>query len=207
MLLGVGATPAAALTLVDGDATLTLLTGPQDFRSGGPLQSDTEIFVFQERDDLLLASDVTVNVTLPGTYSSSPGTSVLPAGIWVDVFLLHMDTTATVIHGAGAAIAAEIRFDSEILGVIGATPELDASDAPLGDPASLYLPAPSARHTWETDDILSISADRRTLTIERLRVGASQPFADQVRVLVAPEPGSALLALASLLGLAVLGRR
>jgi hypothetical protein len=85
----------------------------------------------------------------------------------------------------------------------GAAPELDASDLTVGDPASLYSPAPVARHTWEASDSLTISADRRTLTINSIRVGDTQPFADQIRVILAPEPSPAVLLLMGFVGLSL----
>jgi hypothetical protein len=195
--------PALAITVVEDDAQFTELTGPQDFRSDGPLQSNTAIYWYQEQNSLVLAADLTVNAVAPGTYTTSPGTSIIASGTTVDVILLHMDVTTTTTFGGSGNTAGSITFDDVILGVIGAAAELDASDLAVGDPSSSYTPAPTARHTWEASDSLTISADRRTLTIDSLRVGSTQPWADQIRVIFAPEPNPAVLLLLGFVGLSL----
>jgi len=195
--------PAFAITVTEDDAQFTELTGPQDFRSDGPLQSNTAIYWYQEQNSLVLPTDLTINAVAPGTYTASPGTSVILAGTTINAIMLHMDVTTTTVFGGSGNTAGSITFDHDIIGLIGDAPELDASDAIVGDPASLYGPAPVARQTWENADSLTISADRRTLTINSLRVGASQAFADQIRVILAPEPTPAMLLLMGLIGLSL----
>jgi hypothetical protein len=199
---------AGALSLIDDDANLVEVTGPQDFSDDGPLQSNTEIYFFQERDDYTLPSDVTINARAPGTYSTAGPSQVLSMGQVVDIFFIHMDVVSgTVVHGGGGSTAASIVFDEMILGVIGIATDLDASDS-LGDPFTIYLPVPAARQIWESEDILTISADRRTLTLDSLRVGSATTYADQIRVIVAtPEPGTAALMASGLAVLAASRRR
>ncbi len=199
---------AGALTLIDDAADLVEVTGAQDFSNDGPLQSNTEIYFFQERDDYILPSDVTINARSPGTYSTAGPSQVLSLGQVVDIFFIHMDVVSgTITHGGGGSTAGSIVFDEMILGVIGTVSELDASDF-LGDPFSTYLPTPAARNTWEGSDLLTISADRRTLTIDSLRVGTATTYADQIRVIVAtPEPGTAVLLASGLVALSASRRR
>ena len=147
-----------------------------------------------------------MDATDPGAYTSDPGNTAIPAGTLLDSFFIHMDVIdppANTVHGAlppDPLTAGSITFDFPILGVIGAAALLDLSDSVVGDPGSYYTPPPSAREFWETNDVFTISSDKLTLTIDCIQVGSSLPYADQLRVLVVPEPGSVLL-----LGLGALG--
>ena len=63
--------PSLAFTITDGTAHVQVLSGPQAFTNSGPLQSDTDLFFFKERADYMLPSNLTVEVTQPGTYDES----------------------------------------------------------------------------------------------------------------------------------------
>jgi hypothetical protein len=97
--------PAGAITVVEDDAQFTELTGPQDFRSDGPLQSNTAIYWYQEQNSLVLPVDVTVNDVAPGTYTASPGTSTILAGTTINAIMLHMDVTTSRRPRPSAAAA------------------------------------------------------------------------------------------------------
>lgn len=152
-LLMLGTTCHCAPILIDDIADMVLLTGSQDF-SENALQSNTQIYVFQERSNYVLPSDVTVDATSPGTYSSDPGTATITAGTSVNAYIVHMDVTQQTTHGSigGNPSAGGITFDYPIIGVIGMAANLDATDSVLGDPDSTYSPVPDSRGFWETND-------------------------------------------------------
>ena len=106
------------------------------------LQSDTTLFVFPELQDFVLASDLRVNVTDPGTYDCG---CTLPfpvpriaAGTEVDSYLVHADPATR-----GIPYFAVITFDSDILGVMFGGVLLGESDPIVGAPGTLYPTDPA----------------------------------------------------------------
>ena len=187
---------AASPILTDGSAHFVYLTGAQDF-SRSALQSDTDIYIHPERSEYTTTSDITVNILIEsvsdaGTYSSNPGNETLSSGAYVDVYLLHMDVYNSQTH----VDAGSITFDHDIVGIIATRSNLNDTDGNLGDPNSDYTPRPYSRGFWESDDVLTISSDLRTITIDSIRVSSRNSYADQIRILVeAPEPSTFLILL------------
>jgi hypothetical protein len=176
--------PSLAFTVTDGSAHVQILSGPQAFTNNGPLQSDTDIFFFKERSDYVLPSNLTVDVTQPGTYVTNnlpSSTSEISSGTQIDSYLIHMD----VLNTKTFTNAATILFSNTILGLILIDPQLTDSDW-VGDPNSLYSPPPKARWVMEPHDQITLENDRRTLVIDSLRVG-KQGFGDQIRIITSPE--------------------
>ncbi len=165
--------------------------------------------IFEKQPDLVLPSLISVNVVTPGTHTSSPGVSSIAAGTRVAVYFVHMDIIDVADGGSGTPInlSGSVTFDSAILGIIGTQGELDASDPTLGVATTSYPTGVNARGYWENSDSLTLSADRRTLTFNNMRVANN--FSDQLRLILASEPPmAALLGLAALaLGVRARGRR
>ncbi|MEM7411837.1 MAG: PEP-CTERM sorting domain-containing protein [Myxococcota bacterium] len=207
LALGVAlALPGTAAGLsVTGDIVELINAPPSVIEEG--LESDSQIFLFLERSATTLGSPLAVNVTTPGTYTTTPGVSFLSAGSVVDSYFLHMDIVDSGDGGSTnrAELSGSIIFDRPILGIIGSDPELNSSDAGLGAPGTAYPTGVSGRDTWEAADSITLSADRLTLTIDNFRV--FDGFTDQLRVIVVPEASTGSLLALGFVGLAWHGRR
>jgi len=147
--------------------------------SKGALESNTLIRVFCEQKDYALPANVGTNISGPGYYDSvgsMTGGSV-GAGTRVNSYFLHFDPAGS----EGAQVSGRMNFNGDILGIICLDAQLDASDSVLGNPGTLYPTGHKARGFEPGQEIVSVSDDRRTLTIHRFW---SSSVGEQVRVLV-----------------------
>ena len=153
--------PAAGEVLSrQGDVTPPL--PPPASVSGGVLESDDEVVLFLERENLRLTVGVDVDLSASGAVLSSadlsPGS--VAAGRFVDSWYLHADPI-----GAGPArVAGAVRFDRPVLGVITDGGRLLASEPVLGHPGTTYAGA-VAHVDPDAGDHLWLSDDRRTLAV------------------------------------------
>lgn len=90
----------------------------------GALQSDLQIFAFNERQCFPLPADLDTD------------RGHIPAGTQVSCHLLHMDPVQPPLVLAGKA-----RFNALIIGVISDSADLDASDGPCKWQNTVYPPA------------------------------------------------------------------
>lgn len=100
----------AAIVAVAPD--VLLIAAPADV-SLNQLQSDVNIFAFNERQCSTLQADLVTD-----------GDRVIPAGTQVSCHLLHHDTV-----NANPLMTGKARFNAPIIGVISSSPLLDASDS------------------------------------------------------------------------------
>ena len=159
------ASGVATADIVSTTGQITVLDPPPPSVVTGALESDTEIFVFAEREGTTLASDLTAVVATPGLSivgSALPATGTVSAGTIVDSYLFHADkvgSTGTV------TVAGTVTFDADILGVLVRTSSLTASDGALGSPTTLY--STEANRGFENvDDLVTISSDLRTISVQ-----------------------------------------
>lgn len=177
----------------------------------GNATESTQMFVYQERQDLLLPSTVLVNLASSGTYApvtpNPAATLPIATGTTVTSYLFHLDPPGTNL----ATIATTVTFDGDILGIITSLSGLTATDAILGAIGTTYETVLGQRGmepgSSAVGDSLNVSANLRTLS---LNFGATT--IDEIRVLVAPsnhapEPGTMALLSGGLLALARLRRR
>lgn len=201
LLAALVAATAAQASLVSVSSSVTVLgTAPANVRQG-QLTSLTNSFLFQEQAGATLAGPLTVNATAPGTYTSAPVVSSLTTGTVFDSFYFHVDAGANV-----RSYTSVLTFDSNILGLIFGSQELVDSNF-LGVPTTLYSTSPVGNQLFElsTSEFITVSADRRTLTITNQVNGGL----DDMRILTnvaVPEPGSLALASLALAGV-VFSRR
>ena len=191
--------PDETFTLTLNNATNALLTGARTTNitaiSGGTveisppasvelntpeLESNSEAFVFTERSGVLLNSDLIVDVldagtTVTGSNNDSPGP--IPSGTLVNSLFLHFDPSRL------ASVSGAVTLDQEILGVILSASNLDASDNLLGGLETVYPTGLASRGVVleASDDSITLSADRRTLTYNL----AAQNSTDQLRIITA----------------------
>lgn len=173
------ATPTFAQESVSGSVVSVC---PPPSVVGNQYVSNSELRVFCEAKDFALPNDVTVNISLPGSYEgSSPSLTptTLQAGTKVNSYFLHFD------NSNGGRLQGSVTFAGEILGLIVATPELDSSDS-LSQATTVYPTGTDYSRrvmTNESGDQVSFQDDKKTLEVN-LIVGSS--FLDQIRILTVP---------------------
>jgi len=141
-------------------------------------KGNNRCYVFLERYGLALPHDLAVNLTDSGKHSEFDVVAgELRAGTRVDCFLVHSSPLAKrhLVEGT-------ITFHGEILGVIGSSDKLNATNTLFGSPWLLQCQHPE-RGLESTpnrnSDRVEISQDRRTL-----RLAVKTESIDQMRVLV-----------------------
>jgi hypothetical protein len=165
-------------------------------------QSNTSIFLIEERLSLLTSSAINVDVDgTPGFYDQIADLQAgsIPAGSVVDVHLLHFDPTSVPQRLAGS-----VTFARRIVGLMLLRPQLMSSD-PLGAPGTAYPTAATANfREFElspgsaASDAVTISADRLTLSVD----WGVTTYYDELRVITSvPEPSTTMLSLVGVLGL------
>ncbi len=168
-------------------------------------ESNDSVFLFSEKKNTVLSSDLLVNFVGTGFYqpttTNEAATSVISAGSVVDSYLFHLDS----VGNASVRQTGFVTFDTEILGVIGSFDPLILTDALLGIAGTQYEttePGFGGRGLEGADftapgkrDIVSISHDGKTMNFN---LGAGNWF-DNFRVITAseihsvPEPSSLIL--------------
>ena len=149
------------------------------------LESNTEMFTFDEQQNVTLAAPLGVDITVPGTYDEvadlTPG--MIPAGTVVSSHFLHADKIGS---GSGPVhLKGTIEVDTDILGIAVMAPNLDGSDF-LGVPGTIYPTGGLQRQVGlnPTGDYIIEHVDRRTVTV-KISVNAHM---DQVRIITEGDP-------------------
>ncbi|TWT81318.1 FecR protein [Planctomycetes bacterium CA13] len=175
-------------------------TGLTKFVSPGPdfvpgrYEDSERILVFLERSQVLLKSDLKVNVTELGQYIRVRRQDKQPiaAGQVVRSYLLQFNPIGEFgrKEADGARVIGQITFDRPILGLIGGTKLLNASDEQLGHPLGDYGDTLRGIEPTRPDDLpdsgrdnVTLSRDRRTLSLD---LSASSAV-DQIRVIVSEQ--------------------
>jgi len=99
------------------------------------------------------------------------------AGTRVNCYFLHYDPVGS---GPGQ-VSGRMNFNGDILGIICLDAELNASDPILGNPDTIYPTGKASRGFEPGAEIVTISPDRRTMTINRYY---TTTVCEQARVLV-----------------------
>lgn len=171
-------TSHAAITATFPAATLI---APPASTLPGALQSNTQVFVFDEQQGVLLPGSVPVDITAIGTYNNAasltPG--VLATGTLVDVHLLHFDQL-----GPGTtSLTGTVSFDGNIVGIQLLSPTLDTADG-LGT-AGAYPTGNPQRGVEFNGESITVLATNRDI---RFTLVTSNVI-DQVRVFTRPDNG------------------
>jgi hypothetical protein len=192
-------------------AGVTVLGSPPPSVQFNQLESNTDIFAFQERAGYTLPVPVLVDVTDPGTYDQVSDVplipSTIPAGTTVNSYLLHADPDLRLVSTDFVVYSnRSVTFDANevVIGIQLRTDTLLLMHPVLGAPGTAY-PPPSVTFGLELtdliilpgDDSLTLSADRRTVTVNLITgSGADTGGMDQVRILTQtlaqpiPEPST-----------------
>jgi len=174
------------------------------------IQSDDTVFFFQEASNVVLAQDLSVDITRAGTYGGIPGTGpfgedvsqggpgVIQAGTEVHSYYLHYDTETSGPRNGGS-----ITFENGILGVITSTSALKTADAIFQQLLSTQGVTldPDATNA----DLFTLSEDGHTISFNFLNGGSN---VDQIRIITTvPEPATLSLLAFGALGLLARRRR
>ncbi|MHC4717933.1 MAG: hypothetical protein ACYS5V_13245 [Planctomycetota bacterium] len=134
LLIG-GAGASGGILLTEG--AVTVVDPPPPDARQNQLESSQNIFAWQEQEDLILPSDVEVNIVDAGVYNMNSDLvdGVVSAGTRVKVYFLHADK----VRGEGPALIqdARILFSGFVLGIVTKARDLGPSDF-LGMPATMY---------------------------------------------------------------------
>ncbi|NOY66189.1 MAG: DUF4347 domain-containing protein, partial [Gammaproteobacteria bacterium] len=146
-------------------------------------ESDTEIRVFQELTEYTLGTDLAVNITNAGTYTS---TGSLTAGVIARDSVVSINYVNFDKVGASAtavALSGSVTFDADVLGIIVLSAELDASDS-LSLSGTSYGTGTSLRGLeLAANEFVTLSADKRTVSFT-LNSGT---VSDSIRIITAAE--------------------
>jgi PEP-CTERM motif len=203
----IAVSPSAFADIVSTSGEVQLISPPASAKLG-ELTSDSTIFGFRERNNVLLAGDLAVDGTGAGTFVGPVGGSVL-AGTRVASYLFHSNTASNL--GSGTSLNGSVTFGTDILGIIFSRALLNGTDDLLGFPSTIY-PSGDPDSGWRelespgnvaacglnTNDCVSVSADLHTLNF----LWSTGQYIDEMRVVTAvPEPSSLALAVLALLAL------
>jgi hypothetical protein len=190
-LLASGASAPAAVDSWIGDVDF-LSSPPADARLH-QLESSTQMFVWEEFQNVMVAHDLLVDVDgTPAIYDSRGSLSciVIPTGTPMSSHMIHFD------HGVSPPfLSGEVTFDSEIIGVCVSNSMLDATDGPLGSLTTLYDPSwinPARELDWfspSETEIFEISPDRRRIIFTLCSSNAM----DEIRVITSSTTAAASL--------------
>ena len=192
----VGQSQAAVQTL----GAVQILSGAPGSLMEGELDGDETIWGFLESESHLGLQDV--NVTTNGSPQVINQLGDLTPGqvSGFDSWMFHFDPLGQ--PSPLATTTGSVTFDTPILGIIVTDALLDASDAALKNPGTVY-PYNVVYRGLELDNqdqvTVSVSGDNRTVSFDFLKAGS---MVDQVRVLTAMEeiPEPSTLIIWSLLG-------
>jgi hypothetical protein len=196
LAMGAGSITQAAITAGGG---ATNIIAPPPSTALGALESNTQARAFNEVTNFTLATNLPVNATTPGTYTSNgsltPG--IIPAGSVINSHYLYTDP----VGGATAAYEGFVEFDATVIGIIVLRSDLNSSDF-LGAPGTIY--ADNVARGLELSQ-----AERFTLTLTGNRINYrfnTSTATDDIRVItLVPTPGA--LALLGVGGLVAMRRR
>lgn len=179
----------AVLFTGSAQAAVISSTGPVDIIAApasvelNVLESDTQIRVFDEKQDVVLASDIVTNGGPDGQFT--PNT--LLTGTQLSSHLVHVDPVqATSLN---EIFNATITFDGRIAGLIWMTGDLINTDSLFGLDGTLYengVPSRGAGNAVPGSDIFYVSLiDPNVLVIEIIPTGNREGLGgmDEIRVL------------------------
>ena len=168
ILVADGSTTIAAASIISVTGNVGVIAAPL-CTCEGSLESDSDVFTFIERQNVVLPADLRVNFVAPGLYddrSDLPDpVPFLAAATAVDSYFLHADPFTR-----GITYEASLTFDSDVLAVILGGVLLEESDGPLGAIGTNY---PLDAFFW---DGASRSAAAIRSRCQRIAVRSASPL-------------------------------
>jgi hypothetical protein len=145
-------------------------------------QNNSTLYAFDEKQSILLISDLTVNVSPGG------GSAIIPAGTWVSSHYVFYDPSSSL-----AIIDGTVDFSGEVLGIMTDLNELNASDF-LGSDTTSYN-SPSLRGL-EAVDSASVSGTNQIVV--HLEAGSPGDYVRVITRLIGDLDGDGFVGIADL---------
>lgn len=192
-----------------GTAVFRTLQAGDNLNQDQTYTSNSNMFLLLEHADLTLDQDIDLDHDGTSGFFNSNGSlsgTTLTAGTHVNSYILQHDDVA---NGSNTQ-SMTVTFDTEILGLgllnSGSTFTLNDLDGALGKAGVIYSTNNGRLYGLSASENITISADRRTLTVNSVIGGGGQ---DQLRIFTAviPEPATVTLGLLGICGLAARRRR
>ena len=151
-------------------------------------ESNDRIHLFTEKQNYVLPTNVTVDISEPGYYSNNYGrtSKTIPAGTAVDCYFVFYDPVGRQEH----TVNGSLQMAGDILGLICLRGSLDRTDPSgvLGLSGTKYPTGRSARNFENNAERVTLEDDMRTIVINRFH--STYP-GENMRVLTRPSPGGA----------------
>ncbi len=167
-------------------------TAPPADLTLGHVFSNRVAFIFQEQTNITLTSDVAINLSQPGTYTSNPSSNPppIPTGMPnITSFLIHAEPKSspntTLYSYVGTVVFPP---NVTILGIIYGSMALVRTDRNLGMITTRYSQATYRGFNLAGQgEIIVISNDRH-----RVLFGTATSYMDEMRIVVQGSPTAAL---------------
>ncbi|MBN2187220.1 MAG: hypothetical protein JW732_07215 [Dehalococcoidia bacterium] len=168
LVVALGATGVfAAVKYVTGD--MVFLYSPPASVVAGALESSDEVYVFNEKQNVFLSSDLLTD-----------DSKTIPAGTSVNSHLVHFDPVG--VANVVISVSGTVNFDGDILGLYTTNDGLDGTDATFGLTGTAY-PTGSPRFL----EVTGVNADTATVDGSKLAVDLhANTGIDQIRVITRP---------------------
>lgn len=156
-------------------------------------EDDNKVFIFPEKKNVLLKSDVQSAISRPGTYQNereiSRNLDTIPGGTRVDSFRIYFNPVG---HPQNmVTVQGKIHFNRPVIGILTSNEQLLKTSSLF---SSLIVDSPS-RLTFHSSnkaekikrqhsDVLSLSDDRKVITYQFMTYGK---YVDDLRVLIESE--------------------
>lgn len=176
-----GASSFGAIVSVTGQVSLI---APPPSLAIGVYADKTQAFAMNERQGVLFSGGFDRYLPIVGVaYTTSnllPG--LMPSPTWVDSHMIHFDNRGE--PSPYPNVTGTITFDKPILAVICSLSNLDASDAVLGAPGTVYAAGELSRGISSVVDTFKLlSPNTIQFTLQNAQA------MDNIRVLTVPGPG------------------
>jgi hypothetical protein len=211
LFVAISATSYASIISTTG---VTVLSTPPASVQLNQLQSNTDVYAFQEQNSFDLSLPLLVDVTDPGLYDSLSDIPLLPghiaAGTTINSYYLTADPdlrllTLDFVLFSGRSIT--FSPGETVIGIQFLEPSLLLGALEVGASGTAYPPLPVGYGLELTNllidpanDSFSLSADRSTVSLDLITGGGLDTGGvDQIRIITSiapvPEPGTYLLML------------
>lgn len=166
---------------LSGSGTINYLNEPPSDVRFDALESNTQIFVFRERESFALPKAVQVDVSNPGFvgHNNDYSPATIPAGVEVDSFFLHYDS----VGHQRANTSGSVTVRGQIIGVIVEDKTLNDSDLIVGAEGTQYPTGQGARGFEAGAEKITLTDDLKTIEINQFKI--SFP-GEEMRILTVP---------------------